>query len=123
MKHTKVINFCNENNDYICSVTLVDYCNILKVTIIPIFDYDYSLPKEHIAAFPLSQRDASRLLYYRAGDILDQRFTDLPSLIPSGSMLIRNNTRVVPARLLFAKDRSEERRVGKKCRSRWSPYH
>ena len=71
---------------------------------IPISNYDYLLPKERIAAFPLAQRDASRLLYYCAGDISDQRFTDLPSLIPSGSMLVRNNTRVVPARLLFAKD-------------------
>ena len=78
--------------------------NILNITTIPISEYDYLLPKEQIAPFPLAERDASRLLYYREGEILDQRFTDLPSLIPSGSMLVRNNTRVVPARLLFAKD-------------------
>ncbi|MCC6412133.1 MAG: S-adenosylmethionine:tRNA ribosyltransferase-isomerase [Saprospiraceae bacterium] len=68
---------------------------------IAIQDYTYELPQERIAAFPLPERDASRLLVYRDGDISDRLFRDLPEALESGTQLIVNNTRVVEARMLF----------------------
>lgn len=69
-------------------------------------DFDYGLPAERIAKHPLSQRDACRLLVvppeYDA-EALHRRFSDLPSLLPPGALLVRNNTRVIPARLLMRK--------------------
>jgi len=65
--------------------------------------YDYLLPEDRIALYPLPERDDSRLLFYNRGDIRDQYFKDLPFLIPSGSKIVFNNSRVVPARLLFVK--------------------
>ena len=70
---------------------------------ITIADYDYALPQEKIADFPLPQRDASRLLVYRDGSITDDHFYNLPSHIPAGAVLFLNNTRVIEARLLFTK--------------------
>ena len=63
--------------------------------------YDYDLPLNRIAMHPLPERDASRLLLYDRGDIRDRYFRELPALIPSGSLLVFNNSRVVPARLIF----------------------
>jgi len=71
---------------------------------ISILDYTYELPNERIAAFPLPERDASRLLVYRDGLVTDRFFRDLPSLLESGAMLVVNNTRVVEARMLFDTD-------------------
>ncbi|MCP9236719.1 S-adenosylmethionine:tRNA ribosyltransferase-isomerase [Lewinella sp. JB7] len=64
-------------------------------------DYDYDLPDERIARHPLPERDGSRLLHYREGQITHGRFRDIPALIPAGSLLIGNQTRVIHARLLF----------------------
>ena len=61
---------------------------------IRISEYNYPLPDERIAKFLLPVRDQSKLLVYRRGEVTEDVFT-----------------------------RSEERRVGKECRSRWSPYH
>ena len=66
--------------------------------------YDYGLPQAQIASHPLLERDASRLLLYDRGVISDRNFKELPELLPPGALLVRNNTRVVPARLLFAKE-------------------
>lgn len=70
---------------------------------IHISDYDYDLPDERIAKYPLAQRDASRLLVYRNGAIADRRFTDLPEQLEPGSLMVFNNTRVIRARLHFRK--------------------
>ena len=70
---------------------------------IHISDYDYDLPDERIAKYPLAQRDASRLLIYRNGAIADRRFTDLPEQLEPGSLMVFNNTRVIRARLHFRK--------------------
>jgi S-adenosylmethionine:tRNA ribosyltransferase-isomerase len=64
----------------------------------------YTLPEERIAQYPLAERDACRLLHYRAGHITDHTFRSLPSLIPSGALLVMNDTRVVNARLLFQRE-------------------
>ena len=66
-------------------------------------DYDYLLPDERIARYPLSQRDASKLLIYRQGEILEDCFKRLPDYLPVKSFMVFNNTRVIQARLLFRK--------------------
>ncbi|MBP5764782.1 MAG: S-adenosylmethionine:tRNA ribosyltransferase-isomerase [Bacteroidales bacterium] len=70
---------------------------------IKISDYNYILPDERIAKYPLSERDQSNLLVYRNGQIGQRHFFDLPELIPAGSMIVFNNTKVIQARLHFRK--------------------
>ena len=65
--------------------------------------YDYPLPDERIARYPLPRRDQSKLLVYRGGAIEQVTFCNLPELLPEGSMLIFNNTKVIHARLLMHK--------------------
>lgn len=67
-------------------------------------DFDYHLPDELIARYPLAERDTSRLLVYNKGQISHAQFRQLPALLPPDALLIFNNTRVVPARLHFQKD-------------------
>ena len=69
-------------------------------------DFHYSLPPELIAQYPASPRTASRLLVLDGGSGIfrDQRFTDLPGLLQAGDLLVFNDTRVIPARLLGRKD-------------------
>ncbi|MDK2838322.1 MAG: S-adenosylmethionine:tRNA ribosyltransferase-isomerase [Bacteroidota bacterium] len=69
-----------------------------------ITDYDYPLPDERIAKYPLEKRDASKLLFYDDGIISESIFSNLADYIPSGSLMIFNNTRVIHARLLFRKE-------------------
>ena len=69
-----------------------------------IADYDYSLPEEKIAKFPLERRDSSKLLVWRGGEIGERHFRDLPSLIEGGTLMVFNNTRVIQARLHFRKE-------------------
>jgi len=71
---------------------------------IKIEDYAYPLPDERIAKYPLPERDASKLLVYRDGDIEEHIFRELPSLLPSDSVMVFNDTRVVPARLHFRRE-------------------
>ena len=71
---------------------------------IDIKEYNYPLPDDKIAKHPLAQRDACRLLVRNAaGELSDRRFTDLPGLLDSDSLLVYNNTRVINARLRFRK--------------------
>ncbi len=70
---------------------------------IAIADYDYPLPDERIAKFPLAERDQSKLLVYRGGEIAESQFFHLPELLPEGAMLLFNNTKVIHARLFFRK--------------------
>lgn len=66
-------------------------------------DYDYNLPHERIAEFPLKERDQSKLLVYRNSKITDDHFFNLHEHLPENSTLILNNTRVIEARILFKK--------------------
>ncbi len=68
-----------------------------------IAEYAYHLPEEKIALYPLPQRDAARLLIYKSGRIEENIFTNLADHLPENSLLVFNNTRVIPARLLFQK--------------------
>lgn len=70
---------------------------------IRIDDYDYVLPDERIAKFPLSPRDSSKLLVYDNGRIGHRRFYELPEVLPQDALLVFNNTRVIQARLRFRK--------------------
>lgn len=65
--------------------------------------FQYNLPDERIARFPLPQRDQSKLLVYRQGQLAHHTFHELPALLPSDSYLVFNNTKVIPARLLFTR--------------------
>ena len=70
-----------------------------------VVDFDYSLPPELIAQFPLAERSASRLLTLGAthGELADRRFLDLPALLNPGDLLVFNDTRVIPARVFGRK--------------------
>ena len=71
---------------------------------IDIKDYSYPLPDERIAKYPLPERDSSKLLVYRDKTVCSKTFTDLPSLLPEGAMMVFNDTKVVPARLHFTRE-------------------
>ena len=71
---------------------------------IAIAEYDYPLPDERIAKYPLAERDTSKLLLYKGGDIREEKFVNLPSFIPQGALMVFNNTRVIQARLRFRKE-------------------
>ncbi len=71
---------------------------------IRIADYDYPLPEERIAKFPMEQRDHSKLLCLKDGAISEHHFYDLPSLLPKDTLLVFNDTKVIHARLFFQKE-------------------
>ena len=74
---------------------------VTKTQQISIEDYNYSLPDERIAKFPLPKRDESKLLLYRDGKVSESVFKHLTDYLPEGSLMVFNNTRVIQARLLF----------------------
>ncbi len=71
------------------------------IPVIRIQDFDYPLPDERIAKYPLPERDASKLLRYRDGVVDEFVFRELPDLLPASSIMVFNDTKVVPARLHF----------------------
>ena len=71
---------------------------------IKISEFNYPLPDERIAKFPLPVRDQSKLLLYRHGEVTEDIFTSLPDYLPANSLIIFNNTKVIQARLHFHKE-------------------
>lgn len=71
---------------------------------IRISEFNYPLPDERIAKFPLPVRDQSKLLLYRHGEVTKDIFTSLPDYLPANSLMIFNNTKVIQARLHFHKE-------------------
>lgn len=71
---------------------------------IHISDYNYELPDERIAKFPMPERDHSKLLIYNKGEVGEDMFYNLPQHLPSKSLMVFNNTKVIQARLHFRKD-------------------
>jgi len=71
---------------------------------IHISDYNYALPDERIAKFPMAERDQSKLLVYRHGEVTEDHFYNLTDYLPSGALMVFNNTKVIQARLHFRKD-------------------
>ena len=70
---------------------------------IRISEYNYQLPDERIAKFPIAERDHSKLLVYEHGQISDDVFYHLPKYLPKNSLMVFNNTKVIQARLHFRK--------------------
>ena len=70
---------------------------------IRISEYNYPLPDERIAKYPLAQRDHSKLLIYNKGEVGEDVFYNLPSHLPQGSLMVFNNTKVIQARMHFRK--------------------
>ena len=76
----------------------------MDIRSIKIEDYHYSLPEEKIAKYPLAERDASKLLIYNKGVIIEDTYKNIASYLPDKSQIIFNNTKVIEARLLFQKN-------------------
>lgn len=94
-----LVTFAQKYNNF--SVTLVHNPKLNP----PVFieEYDYSLPDERIAKFPMSRRDASKLLVYKNGNISESTFSNIADFLPEKCLLVYNNTRVIQARLIFQK--------------------
>ena len=71
---------------------------------IHISDYNYPLPDERIAKFPLAQRDHSKLLVFENGDISEDIFYNITGHLPKGALMVFNNTKVIQARMHFRKE-------------------
>lgn len=71
--------------------------------VLSISDYNYPLPEERIAKYPLPERDHSKLLIYKDGEVREDLFFRVGDYIPAHSLLVYNNTRVIQARLVFHK--------------------
>ena len=69
-----------------------------------ISDFNYPLPDERIAKYPLAERDSSKLLIYKDGNVSEDVFRHLPDNLPAGELMIFNNTKVIQARLHFHKE-------------------
>ncbi|SKC86990.1 S-adenosylmethionine:tRNA ribosyltransferase-isomerase [Ohtaekwangia koreensis] len=67
-------------------------------------DFTYDLPADRIALYPLDKRDQSKLLVYRKGKVMHEQFRSLVDFLPASTMLFFNDTKVIPARLHFAKE-------------------
>ena len=70
---------------------------------IHISDYQYDLPDERIAKFPMARRDQSKLLIYNKGVVGEDVFFHLPEYLPKGALMVFNNTKVIQARMHFRK--------------------
>lgn len=70
---------------------------------IKLTDYTYDLPNERIAKFPLTKRDESKLMVYQQGKIAHSVFKNITDYLPKNSLLVFNNTKVIPARIHFQK--------------------
>jgi S-adenosylmethionine:tRNA ribosyltransferase-isomerase len=91
---------------YLCSKNIQIY--LMEIPANPkglsIESYDYPLPDDRIAQFPLNARDSSKLLICKNGSISEDVFSNIPHVLPSGGLVIFNETRVIHARLLFHKE-------------------
>ena len=79
---------------------------------IRIEDYNYDLPDHRIAKYPLADRDGSKLLHYDKCKVEEYGFKDIAHLLPSGSLMVFNDTKVVPARLHFQREEGSPSRLG-----------
>ncbi len=76
----------------------------MKTREIQMQDYNYPLPEERIAKFPMAERDHSKLLLYQHGEVGEDVFYNLPKHLPQGALMVFNNTKVIQARLHFRKE-------------------
>lgn len=73
----------------------------MKEQLISIKDFHYDLPFDRIAKYPLPERDASKLVVYKNGNIAESTYYQLADFLPDNTILFFNNTKVIPARLFF----------------------
>lgn len=92
------------HNNYPVVTTKIFRINNMNPRDIAIADYDYPLPDERIAKFPLARRDRSKLLILKHGQLSESLFFHIPEILEPGTMLVFNNTKVIHARLLFRKE-------------------
>ena len=89
-------------------ISPIDYISEIEIMTdtkeIEISNYNYELPDERIAKYPLAQRDRSKLLIYNHGEVGEDVFCNLPAHLPKGALMVFNNTRVIQARMHFHKD-------------------
>jgi S-adenosylmethionine:tRNA ribosyltransferase-isomerase len=85
-------------DDFATNVSWKDRAEAIRLE-----EYEYDLPDDRIARYPLNPRDSSRLLVYKDGGILHDRFSTIPGYLPAESLLVYNDTRVIPARVYFQK--------------------
>ena len=83
---------------------IILYLCTVKTKDIHISEYNYELPDERIAKFPMAERDHSKLLVYDKGQVSEDIFYNLPSHLPQGALMVYNNTKVIQARLHFRKE-------------------
>ncbi|WP_339878851.1 S-adenosylmethionine:tRNA ribosyltransferase-isomerase [uncultured Algoriphagus sp.] len=76
----------------------------MQIPAIDLREYEYTLPQEKIAKHPLAKRDASKLLQYKEGEISHLNFSNIPDLLPAETLLVYNDTKVIPARLIFQRE-------------------
>lgn len=79
---------------------------------IHISDYNYPLPDDRIAKYPLPQRDHSKLLVYDKGRVGEDYFYNLSTYLPKGALMVFNNTRVIQARMHFRKQNANGEHKG-----------
>ena len=72
-------------------------------SLLHIEDFNYDLPNQKIAKYPLEQRDQSKLLIYGGGEIKESIYANIADELPRGNLLVFNDTKVVEARMLFQK--------------------
>ena len=75
----------------------------LENELLYIDSFDYPLPDERIAKYPLAERDSSKLLVYKNGEISESVFSNISEILPDNCLLVCNNTRVIHARIVFHK--------------------
>jgi S-adenosylmethionine:tRNA ribosyltransferase-isomerase len=76
----------------------------MQIPKIDLSEYEYTLPEARIAKFPLEKRDASKLLHVHHGTTNHLHFYDLPDLLSADTLLVYNDTKVIPARLIFQRE-------------------
>ncbi|PZX51997.1 S-adenosylmethionine:tRNA ribosyltransferase-isomerase [Algoriphagus chordae] len=76
----------------------------MQIPAIDLKSYEYTLPEEKIAKFPLAKRDSSKLLLYKDTQISHLNFSNISDLLPADSLLVYNDTKVIPARLIFQRE-------------------
>lgn len=84
----------------------------MNIQEIKISQFNYPLPDQRIAKFPMAERDHSKLLLYRHGQVSEDVFYNLPQYLPKGALMVFNNTKVIQARLHFRKSDAEGNPTG-----------
>lgn len=76
----------------------------MKIEEIKLSEYEYTLPDDRIAKFPLENRADSKLIQFKSGQLSHHNFFELPNLVPADTLMVFNNTKVIPARLIFQRE-------------------